>query len=126
MTQSAWAVELNDENPDPRVSCVVLVDISLSMRGEPIAALERGYAAFTQYLNTDTLASKRVEVAVVTFGEVATVLVPMQEARGLQPAHFIADGRTNMTAAFTWPWTSSKIGNPPIRRQGCSITARGS
>ncbi len=100
MTQSAWAVELNDENPDPRVSCVVLVDVSLSMSGEPIKALQRGYAAFTQYLNTDTLASKRVEVAVVTFGEVATVLVPMQEARGLEPARFTPDGRTNMTAGI--------------------------
>jgi uncharacterized protein YegL len=100
LTQSGWAVELNDENPDPRVSCVVLVDVSGSMQGHPIAALERGYAAFTDYLNTETLASKRVEVAVVTFGTVATVLVPMQEARGLQPAHFTAGGRTNMAAGI--------------------------
>lgn len=98
MSQSDWAVELNDENPDPRVSCVVLADVSGSMQGAPIAALERGYAAFTQYLNNDVLASKRVEVAVVTFGTVATVLVPMQEARGLQPTRFTASGRTNMAA----------------------------
>uniref|UniRef100_UPI000372DE40 vWA domain-containing protein n=1 Tax=Mycobacterium sp. 141 TaxID=1120797 RepID=UPI000372DE40 len=95
-----WAVELNDENPDPRVACVVLADVSGSMMGQPIAALERGYAAFTQYLNTETLASKRVEVAVVTFGSVATVLVPMQEARMLQPARFTASGRTNMAAGI--------------------------
>ena len=100
MTPSGWAVELNDENPDPRVACVVLADVSGSMQGEPIAALERGYAAFTSYLNTETLASKRVEVAVVTFGSVATVLVPMQEARMLQPARFAASGRTNMAAGI--------------------------
>jgi uncharacterized protein YegL len=93
-------VELNDENPDPRVACVVLADVSGSMQGQPIAALERGYAAFTSYLNTETLASKRVEVAVVTFGSVATVLVPMQEARMLQPARFTASGRTNMAAGI--------------------------
>ncbi|CAM3655381.1 VWA domain-containing protein [Mycobacterium frederiksbergense] len=98
MSQSGWAVELNDENPDPRVSCVVLADVSGSMQGAPIAALESGYASFTQYLNNDVLASKRVEVAVVTFGTVATVLVPMQEARGLQPTRFTASGRTNMAA----------------------------
>ena len=98
MTQSGWAVELNDENPDPRVSCVVLADVSGSMQGAPISALERGYAAFTHYLNNDVLASKRVEVAVVTFGTAATVLVPMQEARGLQPTRFTASGRTNMAA----------------------------
>jgi uncharacterized protein YegL len=70
------------------------------MQGQPIAALERGYAAFISYLNTETLASKRVEVAVVTFGSVATVLVPMQEARMLQPARFTASGRTNMAAGI--------------------------
>lgn len=95
-----WSVELNDENPDPRVACVVLVDTSSSMNGEPIAALERGFAAFTHYLHTETLASKRVEVAVVTFGTVATVLVPMQEARLLQPAAFTAAGTTNMAAGI--------------------------
>lgn len=100
MTQSAWAVELNDENPDPRVACVVLVDVSGSMSGQPIAALERGFAAFTDYLNTEALASKRVEVAVVTFGSVATVLVPMQEARMVRPARFTASGRTNMAAGI--------------------------
>lgn len=98
MNQSDWAVELNDENPDPRVSCVVLADVSGSMQGAPITALERGFALFTHYLNNDVLASKRVEVAVVTFGTVATVLVPMQEARGLQPTRFTASGRTNMAA----------------------------
>jgi uncharacterized protein YegL len=95
-----WSVELNDENPDPRVACVVLVDVSGSMQGEPIAALERGFEAFTHYLHNETLASKRVEVAVVTFGTVATVLVPMQEARGLRPAQFTASGTTNMAAGI--------------------------
>jgi uncharacterized protein YegL len=100
LTQSAWAVELNDENPDPRVACVVLADVSGSMQGHPIAALERGYAAFTDYLHAESLASKRVEVAVVTFGSAATVLVPMQEARMLQPTRFTASGRTNMAAGI--------------------------
>lgn len=95
-----WSVELNDENPDPRVACVVLCDVSSSMAGEPIAALERGFAAFCDYLHNDILASKRVEVAVVTFGTVATVAVPMQEARALQPIGFTASGTTNMSAGL--------------------------
>ena len=100
MSDWGWSVELNDANPDPRVACVVLADVSGSMQGEPIAALERGFAAFTDYLRNETLASKRVEVAVVTFGTAATVLVPMQEARSLQPAAFTASGTTNMAAGI--------------------------
>lgn len=100
MSERGWAVELNDTNPDPRVACVALVDVSGSMDGEPIAALERGFAAFTNYVHNETLASKRVEVAVVTFGTVATVLVPMQEARSLQPARFTASGTTNLAAGI--------------------------
>ncbi|WP_235620585.1 MULTISPECIES: vWA domain-containing protein [Mycolicibacter] len=100
MAEWGWAVELNDANPDPRVACVVLADVSGSMDGEPIAALERGFAAFTEYLHNEALASKRVEVAVVTFGTVATVLVPMQEARTLQPVQFTAGGTTNLAAGI--------------------------
>lgn len=100
MGEWAWAVELNDTNPDPRVACVALIDVSGSMGGEPIAALERGFTGFTQYLHNDTLASKRVEVAVVTFGTVPTVLVPMQEARNVQPVHFQVGGTTNLAAGI--------------------------
>lgn len=100
MSDQAWSVALNDANPDPRVACVVLADVSGSMQGEPIAALERGFEAFIRYLHNETLASKRVEVAVVTFGTVATVLVPMQEARTLQPVPFTAAGTTNMAAGI--------------------------
>ena len=95
-----WSVDLNDQNPDPRVACVVLCDVSKSMAGEPIAALERGFAQFCDYLHNETLASKRVEVAVVTFGAAATVMVPMQEARALQPIGFTASGTTNMAAGI--------------------------
>nr|WP_272952993.1 VWA domain-containing protein [Mycolicibacter kumamotonensis] len=77
-----------------------MADVSGSMDGEPIAALERGFAAFTEYLHNEALASKRVEVAVVTFGTVATVLVPMQEARTLQPVQFTAGGTTNLAAGI--------------------------
>lgn len=100
MSESRWAVELNDTNPDPRVACVALVDVSGSMEGESITALERGFAAFTHYLHNETLAAKRVEVAVVTFGTVASVLVPMQEARSLRPIRFPTGGTTNLAAGI--------------------------
>lgn len=56
------------ENPDPRAPCLLLLDTSASMGGEPIAALNEGLQVFKQDLMTDQLARRRVEIAVMTFG----------------------------------------------------------
>ena len=55
------------ENPEPRCPCVLLLDTSSSMQGLPIDALNQGLRTFKDELMKDPLASRRVEVAVVTF-----------------------------------------------------------
>ncbi len=55
------------ENPEPRCACVLLLDTSGSMGGAPIAALNEGLSTFKDALAKDPVASKRVEVAIVTF-----------------------------------------------------------
>ena len=61
------------ENPEPRCPCLLLLDTSHSMSGSPIAQLNQGIQAFKDELAADALAMKRVEIAVVTFGPVATL-----------------------------------------------------
>ncbi len=56
------------ENPEPRCPCVLLLDTSSSMNGAPLEALNTGLRQYRDELTADSLASKRVEVAVVTFG----------------------------------------------------------
>jgi uncharacterized protein YegL len=56
------------ENPDNRCACVLLLDTSGSMDGAPIAALNAGLQVFQQDLQSDPLAMRRVEIAIVTFG----------------------------------------------------------
>ena len=64
------------ENPEPRCPCVLLLDTSGSMEGEPVAALNKGLVTFRENLVKDSMACRRVEVAVVTFdNEVKVVIV---------------------------------------------------
>lgn len=58
------------ENPENRCPVLLLLDNSGSMRGTPIDELNTGLQVFRDELFADSLAAKRVEVGVVTFGPV--------------------------------------------------------
>jgi uncharacterized protein YegL len=86
-------------NPEPRCPCLLLLDTSHSMRGEPIRALNDGLVAFKDELAADTLAMKRVEIAVVTFGPVV-ILSDFQTPDLFQPTTLPTTGDTPMGAAI--------------------------
>lgn len=56
------------DNPEQRCPCVLVLDTSGSMHGRPIAELNEGLRAFLDEVRADSMAAKRVELAVVTFG----------------------------------------------------------
>jgi len=57
-------------NPEPRCACLLLLDTSGSMHGQPISELNAGLAAFKEELMADAMAVQRVEVGVISFGPV--------------------------------------------------------
>jgi uncharacterized protein YegL len=86
-------------NPEPRCPCLLLLDTSGSMLGAPIAELNAGLVTFKDELAADSLAMKRVEVAVVSFGPVR-VENSFHTAPNFFPTPLVASGDTPMGAAI--------------------------
>lgn len=87
------------DNPEPRCPCLLLLDTSFSMNGAPIAELNAGLQGFKQELSEDSLAMKRVEVAIVTFGPVR-IQNAFHSAIDFYPPILAAQGDTPMAAAI--------------------------
>lgn len=88
------------ENPEPRCPCLLLLDVSMSMRGQPIQELNQGLVTFKDELVADSLSAKRVEVATVTFGPVQ-IVHDFVAASAYQPPVLTPQGDTPMGAAIT-------------------------
>jgi uncharacterized protein YegL len=115
------------DNPEPRVPCVLLLDTSGSMAeivanaghdtGQTVQQdgktyrvvsggtsridlLNEGLVTLKQTLAADSLASKRVEIAIVTFGGMVTTIQDFVSAENFQPPHLHASGGTPMGQAI--------------------------
>ena len=96
------------DNPEPRCPVVLLLDTAQTMAGQPIAELNAGLHAFDQALKSDSVASLRVELALISFGERAQVWETQRDdvPPDAAPAH-----RAFVTAAAFRPPTL-KAGGP--------------
>lgn len=134
------------ENPEPRVACVLLLDVSGSMAeiigdagqdlgyniqsdGQTYRAvsggvtkideLNAGLTTFKEALAADGLASKRAEVAIVTFGggKVQTVC-DFTTVDGFQPPVLTASGDTPMGGAIREAMTMIRQRKDAYRAHG--------
>lgn len=88
------------ENPDPRCACVLLLDTSGSMSGAAIEALNQGLKAFQDDIQQDTLAKRRVEIAIVTFGGSVQKIHDFMSAGSFVAPTLSAGGGTPMGEAI--------------------------
>jgi uncharacterized protein YegL len=88
------------ENPEPRCPCVLLLDTSGSMQGAPINALNEGLRSFKDDLINNSLASRRVEVAVITFDYNVKIVQGFVTADQFELPMLTAQGPTHTGAAI--------------------------
>ena len=86
-------------NPEPRCACLLLLDTSGSMHGQPINELNVGLVTLKDELMADTMAAQRVEIGVVSFGPVR-MHSDFQSPDTWTPPHLEASGDTPMGAAI--------------------------
>jgi uncharacterized protein YegL len=87
------------DNPSQRCPCLLLLDVSGSMRGQPVEELNAGITLLKDELSADPLASKRIQIGVLTFGPVETVTEFVDAGLWSAP-HLISKGDTPMGAAI--------------------------
>lgn len=86
-------------NSESRCACLLILDKSGSMRGQPIRELNEGMKTLREELLEDSLAAKRAEIGVLSFG-------PVTEERGFatvdrfDPPQLKAEGTTPMGEAI--------------------------
>lgn len=86
-------------NPENRCPSVLILDISGSMQGKPIEQLQDGVAIYRDSLAADSLATKRVDVAIVTFGGAVEVVQGFTTAANFSAPALAARGDTPMGEA---------------------------
>ncbi|MDI9349957.1 MAG: VWA domain-containing protein [Candidatus Symbiobacter sp.] len=86
------------DNPEPRCPCLLVLDKSSSMAGDKIAALNTALQNFRYALLADSLAAKRVELAVTGFGPL-TLYCDFTTIDEFVPPAIIAEGDTPIGAA---------------------------
>lgn len=86
------------DNPTARVPICLVLDVSGSMGGAPIAELNEGVRLFFNGIRSDEVAQYAAEICVVTFGATVTKALDFMSIEHQQVPTLVADGATPMGA----------------------------
>lgn len=85
---------------EPHMACVLLLDTSSSMYGDPINSLNRAINDFKEQTSMDEIAQKRVDIAIIEFNDTARVVQDFTPLPEMQPVTLSASGCTAMGAGI--------------------------
>lgn len=88
------------EDRGPRILVYLLLDVSGSMSGAPIQAVNEGVELLIRELKKVPEAIQMAQLSVITFGSNAQVVVPLTPVPNATPPNIGISGSTNMTAAL--------------------------
>ena len=107
-------------NPEPRCSVVLMVDVSGSMNGAPIKALNDGLAAFAREIKQDTVAMMRADVALIEFDHKARVAAEFANGSDLEFPHLTVKGGTRYARAINLALELTERRKDEYRQNGIS------
>lgn len=86
-------------NQEQRLPCVLVLDTSYSMNGEPINELLSGLELLAHNLKDDDQAAQKVQLLIVKCGGDAEVISDWTDAENFTPPYLVADGGTPLGEA---------------------------
>lgn len=120
MELNDYVLDSNDliTNPNARVIICLVLDTSGSMKGTPISELNKGVQAFLNAIRNDEVAAMSAEVAIVTFGQKARVLLGFENIERQKVPVLKARGETIMGGAVTMALNLMESRKQEFRRAG--------
>jgi len=85
---------------EPHLACVLLLDTSGSMYGQPINDLNKALQDFKDKVSMDEMAKKRVDIAIVEFNNAARVVQDFTPISQMSPVTLQTTGSTAMGAGI--------------------------
>lgn len=110
------------DNPLRRCACMLVLDVSGSMAGGPVALLNALVRQLVVDLQQDEMVSHFIDIGIVTFGENVTVrqpITPVHQVGELQP--FLSRGSAPMGKAVTRALKALEVRESEYRQTGVSF-----
>ena len=84
-----------------RLPVYLLIDTSLSMRGDPISSVQQGIQLLVDNLQSDPMALETAWLSLITFNSRVDVICELTELAEFEPQPLLCDGMTFMGAGIT-------------------------